>query len=97
MILDNAFVIDIISHHMHSPKEIHLKTIYKILRYLKGSPGKQLFFKKSEINNIEFFTDTEWTGLIEDKRSTTKYCTFVFKNLVTWRNKKQNVVTRNRI
>ena len=30
-----------------------------------------------------------------DRRSTTGYCTFLGGNLVTWRNKKQNVVARS--
>ena len=35
-----AFAVSVISQHMHSPKETHLEAVYKILRYLKGSPGK---------------------------------------------------------
>lgn len=34
----------------------------------------------------------DWAGSIDDKRSTTSYCTFVQENLVIWRSKKQNVV-----
>jgi len=34
-------------------------------------------------------------GSIDDRRSTTGYCTFVWGNLVTWRSKKQSVVARS--
>lgn len=34
----------------------------------------------------------DWAGLVEDRRSTTGFCTFVWGNLVTWSSKKQNVV-----
>ena len=30
-----------------------------------------------------------------DRRSTTKYCTFLGENLVTWRSKKQSLVARS--
>ena len=32
---------------------------------------------------------------MEDRRSTSSYCTFVWGNLVTWRSKKQTVVARS--
>ena len=32
---------------------------------------------------------------MDDRQSTSGYCTFVWGNLVTWRSKKQNVVARS--
>ncbi|KAL6343242.1 hypothetical protein AAG906_022158 [Vitis piasezkii] len=63
------------NQYMHSPKESHLEAVYKILKYLKGSSGKGLFFKKGDRS-------------VENRRSTTGYCTYVWGNLVTWRSKK---------
>ena len=40
-------------------------------------------------------TDAEWTASLEDRRSTTRYCTFSSGNLVTWHSKKQPVVARS--
>ncbi|XP_022899416.1 uncharacterized protein LOC111412729 [Olea europaea var. sylvestris] len=56
---------------------------------------KGLFFKKSERKEVEVFTDTDWAGSVKDRRSTTGYCTYVWGNLVTWKNKKQSVVARS--
>ncbi|EXB29675.1 Phospholipid:diacylglycerol acyltransferase 1 [Morus notabilis] len=52
-------------------------------------------YKRNESRSIEGFTDVDWVGSIEDKRSTSGYCTFVWGNLVTWRSKKQTVVARS--
>ncbi|CAL5365181.1 unnamed protein product [Camellia sinensis] len=71
------------------------EAVFKILRYLKGSPGKGLLFKPSEQKEVAIFTDADWAGSIEDRRSTKGYCTFVWGNLVTWKSKKQNVVARS--
>ncbi|KAE8700051.1 Pentatricopeptide repeat (PPR) superfamily protein [Hibiscus syriacus] len=40
-------------------------------------------------------TDADWGGSSTDRRSTTGYCSFVWGNLVTWRSKKQPVVSRS--
>ncbi|RVW73986.1 Retrovirus-related Pol polyprotein from transposon RE1 [Vitis vinifera] len=92
---DIAFAVSIVSQFMHSPYEVHLEAIYRILRYLKSTPGKGLFFKKSEQKTIEAYTDADWAGSVTDRRSTSGYCTYIWGNLVTWRSKKQSVVARS--
>ena len=92
---DIAFAVSVVSQFMHSPYEEHLEAVYRILRYLKSTPGKGLFFKKGEQRTIEAYTDADWAGSVTDRRSTSGYCTFVWGNLVTWRSKKQNVVARS--
>ncbi|KAK5794891.1 hypothetical protein PVK06_036141 [Gossypium arboreum] len=92
---DIAFAVSLVSQFMHSPMEEHEEAVFRILRYLKSSPGKGFFFKKSEQRGIEAYTDADWAGSITDKRSTSGYCTFVWGNLVTWRSKKQTVVARS--
>ncbi|XP_028115337.1 pentatricopeptide repeat-containing protein At1g62930, chloroplastic-like [Camellia sinensis] len=67
----------------------------RILRYLKSSPGKGLYFSKHDHLSVEAYTDADWAGSITDRRSTSGYCTFVGGNLVTWSSKKQNVVARS--
>ncbi|XP_054817017.1 uncharacterized mitochondrial protein AtMg00810-like [Prosopis cineraria] len=92
---DIAFAVSVISQHSHDPKQKHLNEVYRILCYLKGSPGHGLWFKKSDKRNVELFTDADWAGNQDDRKSTSGYCTFVWGNLVTWRSKKQSVVARS--
>ena len=54
---DIAFAISVVSQYMHSPKESHLEVMYKILKYLKGSPGRGLFFKKGDSKKVEIYID----------------------------------------
>ncbi|KAK2991799.1 hypothetical protein RJ640_013130 [Escallonia rubra] len=90
-----AFSVSLVSQFMHSPHEEHLEAVYRILRYLKSSPGKGLFFIENEQRNLEAYTDADWAGSITNRKSTSGYCTFVWGNLVTWRSKKQIVVARS--
>ena len=84
-----------VSQFMHAPGSEHFEAVYKILRYLKGTPGRGLLFKSRGHLQIEACTDASWVGSIVDRRSTFGYCSFVGGNLVTWRSKKQNVVARS--
>ncbi|RVW33894.1 Retrovirus-related Pol polyprotein from transposon RE1 [Vitis vinifera] len=92
---DIGFAVSAVSQFMHSPTEEHMETVYRILRYLKMTPGKGLFFRKTENRDTEVYSDADWAGNIIDRRSTSGYCSFVWGNLVTWRSKKQSVVARS--
>ena len=84
-----------VSQFMNNPTKEHMNEVFRILRYLKMTPGKGLYFKRTTKRDIEIFTDADWAGSIIDRRSTSGYCTYVWGNLVTWRSKKQSVVARS--
>lgn len=73
---------------MNDSPEEHLEAVNWIPRYLKMTPGHGLHFKKSEIREIEVYTDASWARESIERRSTSGYCSFVWGNLVTWRSKK---------
>src|ERR1044072_2658948 len=92
---DIGFAVSLASRYMSNPTETHMKTVIRILQYLKGTPGRGLYFRKNSNRGIEVYTDSDWAGCLSDRKSTTGYCTFVWGNLVTWRSKKQSVVARS--
>jgi len=51
--------------------------------YLKGTPGRGLMFQKHEKRNIEAFANADWAGNMEDSKSTSRFCTKLWGNLVT--------------
>ncbi|KAL4363255.1 hypothetical protein GQ457_04G023640 [Hibiscus cannabinus] len=89
---DIAFAVNILSQHMSNPNE-HMAAAYRILKYLKKTPGHGLLFKKSSDRSIKVFTDSSWASNLTDRRSTSGYCTFLWGNLVTWRSKKQSLIS----
>jgi hypothetical protein len=92
---DIAFAVSVVSQFMHNPKTHHMDAVNRIIRYLKGCPGRGLLYKSCGNLKIECYTDADWAGSLDDRRSTSGYCTFLGGNLVTWRSKKQNVVARS--
>ncbi|RVX01052.1 Retrovirus-related Pol polyprotein from transposon TNT 1-94 [Vitis vinifera] len=92
---DIGFSVSVVSQFMNNPTEKHMTAVIRILRYLKMTPGKGLFFQRTTNKEIEIFSDADWAGSVTDRRSTSGYCSFVWGNLVTWRSKKQSVVARS--
>ncbi|XP_042495154.1 uncharacterized mitochondrial protein AtMg00810-like [Macadamia integrifolia] len=92
---DISYAVRVVSQFMYTPKSGHLDAMYRILIYLKSSPGKGLLYARNNHLRIEGYSDAEWAGSISDRRSTSSYCTFVGGNLVTWRSKKQPIVARS--
>ena len=45
---------------MNNPNEEHLEVVYRILWYLKITPGKGLYFRKGINKGIEVYFDVDW-------------------------------------
>lgn len=43
---DMAFYVGILSRYMHSPKDLHGNALKQVLRYLQGSLGYGMWFKR---------------------------------------------------
>ena len=92
---DISYAVSVVSRYMHDPRAGHMDVVYRILRYLKSSPGKGLWFKRNQHLDVEGYCDADWASSTDDRRSTSSYCVFVGGNIVSWRSKKQEVVARS--
>lgn len=93
--LDIGFIVSMVSQFMHCIKESHFKAVNMILQYLKGKLGKGILFKRRIGRSVmlEAYTNAYYARSLADRRSTSSYCTLLSENLVTWRSKKQNVIS----
>jgi hypothetical protein len=71
-----------------------MDAVIRIICYLKGCLGRGLLYTNGNLQ-VECYTDGDWAGSLDDRRSTSGYCAFVGGNLVAWRNKKHSVVARS--
>lgn len=90
---DLCFAVNQVSQYMQNPTVYHWNMVERILRYLKGSPGQGIWMGKNENAEIVGYCDADYAGDTNDRKSTTGYCTFIGGNLVTWKSKKQKVVS----
>ena len=85
-----ALVFGIVTRFSAKPKENHMMTVKRILRYLKGTKDYGLWYKLRGNLDLKVFTDVDWAGNINDRKSTSGGAFFLGKRLVSWTSKMQN-------
>ena len=77
---------------MHSPSVLHYAAEKKVLRYLKGSLKHGLKYGKDSEFTLTCFTDSDWAGSTNDRRSTSAYIFCLGKSTISWCSRKKNTV-----
>ena len=80
---------------LSQPTEDHWEAVKRILRYVKGTLDMGLRIRKSRFTGVRIFTDADWAGCVDDRRSTGGFAIFVGPNLVSLSSKKQPTVSRS--
>jgi hypothetical protein len=81
---DIAYAVQQICLHMHDPREPHLTAMKRILRYLQGTPDYGLLLRRSSCSDLVVYTDVDWAGCPDTRRSTSGYAVFLGDNSVSW-------------
>ena len=77
---------------MENPSSWHLASEKCILRYLKGTLTLGLRYKEGKILPLEGYSDSDYGGDLEDRKSTSGVFFFLGRNLVTWMIQKQRII-----
>ncbi|KAL5575123.1 hypothetical protein UlMin_016822 [Ulmus minor] len=85
--------VGLVSCYMESPTITHFKAAKRILRYLKGTIDFGLFYSVSNDYKFVGYSDSDWGGDIDNRRSTTGFVFFMGDTAFTWMSKKQPIVT----
>jgi len=73
---------------MHDPRELHLALIKRILRYVKGTLSSGLHLGAGSITSLMAYSDADWAGCPDSRRSTSGYCVYLGDNLISWSSKR---------
>ena len=90
---DIAFSVGVCARYQAAPKESHLTAVKQIIRYINGTPDYGLWYSKDSNACLVKYSDADWAGSVDDRKSTLEGCFYLGNNLVSWMSKKQNFVT----
>jgi hypothetical protein len=93
--LEISFAVQQASLYMHDPRVPHYNHVKRVLRYLKGILDHGLHIYSSSPHTLTSYSDADWAGCSDTRRSTSGYCVFLGNNLISWSLKWQVTVSRS--
>ena len=93
---DLAYSVGVISRFSSDPRAIHWAAVKRILRYVAGTRSHGL--KLGGITSapiLEMWTDADYAGDHETRRSTTGYLIKLFGSPVVWASRRQKAISRS--
>jgi hypothetical protein len=76
-----------------NPKESHLTAVKRIIRYVNDTLLYGIWYSRETNLVVAGYSDADWAGNIDDRKSTSGGCFYVGNNLVAWMSKKQAYIS----
>ena len=78
---------------MHNPGQLHWNAVKHVFRYLAGTKDQEILFGPNKTSGVVGYTDSEFVGCVDSRKSTTIYC-FKFGNgAISWKSKLRECTT----
>ncbi|CAL1362537.1 unnamed protein product [Linum trigynum] len=92
---DISYPVQVVSQFMASPCTDHLAAVHRILRYLQGTRDVGMFFPSSGALALRAYSDSDFAGCVDTRRSTTGWAVQFGSAFISWRCKKQDKVSKS--
>lgn len=92
---DLSYTVQQICLFMHDHREPHLQALKRILRYVRGTSDHGLHLYSSPTTQLTAYSNADWGGCPDSRRSTSGYCVFLGTNLLSWSSKRQHTISRS--
>ncbi len=89
---DIAFATSFVSRFAKNPSHQHTEAVKTIFKYLKGSKHRGITYRGDEELKIEGYSDSDWAGDKESRKSTSGFIFMLNGGLINWCPKKQLMV-----
>ncbi|XP_044378311.1 uncharacterized mitochondrial protein AtMg00810 [Triticum aestivum] len=94
---DLQYAVQQVCLHMHAPRDSHWTLVKHILRYVRGTMSLGLTLTASASTDLVAYSDADWAGYPDTRRSTSGYCVYLGPSLISWSSKRQPTVSRSSV
>ncbi len=94
---DICFAVTQVCKHNNNYQDVHWTAVKRILRYLKGTVNYKLTFDGSAPCRLEGYSDADFAGDEDSRRSYSGYTMFLGKSLISWSCSQQSVTAYSTI
>lgn len=92
---DLSFAVNKVCQFIQAPRCTHWAAVKRILRYVKATMMHGLQLRPCSGSLLSAFSDADWAGSMDDRRSTGGYAVFYGGNLIASSARKQATVSRS--
>jgi hypothetical protein len=92
---DISFAVNKVCQFLHCPTTVHWSAVKRILRFLKHTINSAFLICPSPSTMVSAFSDADWAGCTDDRKSTGGFAVFLVPNLISWCAKKHKIVSRS--
>ncbi|XP_057250639.1 uncharacterized mitochondrial protein AtMg00810-like [Beta vulgaris subsp. vulgaris] len=92
---DLSYCVQHLNQFVHSPRVPHLRAVLHVLKYLKGTLDSGLWYSAHSDFTVLAYSDADWSSCQYSSRSLSAYATFLGSNLISWKTKKQQSVSKS--
>jgi hypothetical protein len=90
-----AYVVHVVSQFIVSPIIVHWATILCILRHLHCTVFQSLLLSSTSSLQLRAYFDADHDSDPPERKSVTGFCIFLSDSLISWKTKKQYIVSQS--
>ena len=90
---DISYSVGVCARYRANPKESHMTALKRIIKYVKTTAEFGVWYSNDTNDVLAGYSDADWAGNADDRKSTSRGCFYVGNNLVSWMSKKQNSIS----
>lgn len=82
---------------MSAPRQSHMEAVVGIVKYLKQKPGMGLIMSANSKIELQCYCDSDWAACPMTRRLVSGYLIKIGSSLISWKSKKQTVVSKSSV
>ena len=85
---DISYSVEVCARYKANPKESHMIALKRIIKSVKTTTEFGVWYSKDTSDVLGGYSNADWAGNADDRKSTSGGCFYVGNNLVSWMSKK---------